>query len=123
MRVLLSIKPGFAKKIFSGEKQYEYRRVIFKQKVDSIVVYSTSPDAKIIGEFEMEEILFSDVESIWKRTETGSGIDYDHFKAYFRYRADGYAIKIKRPTLYETPVNPHEMFDPFRAPQSFCYIK
>lgn len=123
MRVLLSIKPGFAKKIFSGEKQYEYRRVIFKQKIDSIVVYSTSPDAKIIGEFEVEEILFSDVENIWKRTERWSGIDYDRFKAYFRDRADGYAIKIKRPKLYETPVNPHEMFDLFRAPQSFCYIE
>lgn len=122
MRVLLSIKPSFAHKIFSGEKQYEYRRVIFKQDVDSIVVYSTSPDAKIIGEFEVENILFGDIEGIWEQTKDCSGIDYDYFKAYFRDKDEGYAIKIKRPKLYETPLNPREMINPFRAPQSFCYI-
>lgn len=32
MNVILSIKPEFVEKIFSGEKQYEYRKVLFKQR-------------------------------------------------------------------------------------------
>ena len=38
MKILLSIKPEFAEKIFSGSKKYEFRRRIFKapgEKTDS----------------------------------------------------------------------------------------
>ena len=53
MKVLLSIKPEFADKIFNGTKKYEYRRSIFKKKeVKTVVVYASSPIQKIIGEFE-----------------------------------------------------------------------
>lgn len=30
MKVLLSIKPEFAERIFNGSKKYEFRKVIFK---------------------------------------------------------------------------------------------
>ena len=33
MKVLLSIKPEFAEKIFNGTKKYEFRKSIFKNKV------------------------------------------------------------------------------------------
>ena len=31
MKVLLSIKPEFVEKIFSGEKRFEYRKFAFKK--------------------------------------------------------------------------------------------
>ena len=40
MNVILSIKPEFVEKIFSGEKQYEYRKILFKQKVDTVYIYA-----------------------------------------------------------------------------------
>ena len=43
MKVLLSIKPEFADKIFNGTKKYEFRKSIFKNKdVDTVVVYPKS---------------------------------------------------------------------------------
>ena len=40
MRVLLSIKPEFVEKIFSGEKLYEYRKAMFKNvNVSTVVIY------------------------------------------------------------------------------------
>lgn len=58
MKVLLSIKPEYAQKIFAGEKKYEYRKRIFKRNdVDMIVVYVTKPVGKVVGEFEIAEIL------------------------------------------------------------------
>ena len=30
MKIVLSIKPEYAEKIFSGSKKYEFRRMIFK---------------------------------------------------------------------------------------------
>lgn len=40
---LLSIKPEYVDKIFSGKKGYEHRKAIFKQDIKTIVVYSTQP--------------------------------------------------------------------------------
>lgn len=57
MKVLLSIKPEYAYKIFSGEKKFEYRKIIFKKKIKSVIVYATKPVGKIIGEFEIEDII------------------------------------------------------------------
>ncbi len=61
MKVLLSIKPEFAFKIFNGTKKYEYRRTIFKKcEVTIVLVYATYPIQKVIGEFEIGEILHED---------------------------------------------------------------
>lgn len=43
MRVLLSIKPEFVKKIISGEKKYEFRRKIFKRDVKIVIIYASYP--------------------------------------------------------------------------------
>ena len=53
MKVILSIKPEFANKIFNGTKKFEFRRTLFKKKeVKKIVVYASAPISKVIGEFE-----------------------------------------------------------------------
>ena len=43
MKVLLSIKPEFANKIFEGTKRFEFRKSIFKKEVKTVVVYASSP--------------------------------------------------------------------------------
>lgn len=61
MKVLLSIKPEFAFKIFEGKKKFEFRKVIFKNpNVKTVVVYASSPVQRVIGEFEIDDILSSD---------------------------------------------------------------
>src|SRR5690348_18425214 len=104
MKVILSIKPQFADKIFEGTKKYEFRRSIFKNpKVKKVVVYASSPVQKIIGEFEIEDILVHDLETLWKKTKTCAGISEDYFFEYFSDKEHGYAIKIKKTKLYKAP--------------------
>ncbi|SFP18179.1 ASCH domain-containing protein [Salibacterium halotolerans] len=123
MKVLLSIKPEFVEKIFNGEKQYEYRKSIFKKGgVDTIVVYSTKPEGKIVGELTVEKILQDDIEILWENTKSSSGTTYDFFKKYFQGKETGYAIKIKKAIKYDAPLSPFETINNFHAPQSFCYI-
>lgn len=70
MRVLLSIKPEFAEKIFAGTKKYEFRKSIFKNtNVKRIVVYASYPVQMVIGEFEIEEILEARPSQLWKITQ------------------------------------------------------
>lgn len=122
MKVLLSIKPQFVEKIFSGEKKYEYRKTIFKKEVESILVYSTKPEGKIVGELFIEEIINDDPELLWSRTRHESGISHDFFQEYFGGKTEGYAIKISKAILYDEPIDPLDIDKSFRPPQSFCYV-
>ena len=94
MIVLLSIKPEYADKIFSGEKKYEFRKSIFKNTdIEKVVVYASSPVQKVIGEFTIADILNDDIEKIWNETAHYSGITKDFYLSYFSNKEKAYAIK------------------------------
>lgn len=123
MKVLLSIKPEFANKIFSGEKRYEYRKAVFKEPVSTIVVYASSPVQRIIGEIEIAEVLQDTPDNIWKKTSKESGITKAFFLDYFEGKSLAYAIKIAKCNRYSEAINPFEQFAHFCPPQSFCYLE
>lgn len=122
MRVLLSIKPEFADLIFSGKKHYEYRKQIFKQEVDTVVVYASSPVQKIIGEFSIENIFHDELTSLWNKTKKYSGISQQYFNEYFQNKSTGYAIKVSDTKLYPEPINLNCVYSS-APPQSFAYIE
>lgn len=122
MKVLLSIKPKYADLIFEGLKKYEFRRSIFKNtEVKTIVVYSSSPVQKVIGEFEIESILNDDLAILWKETKNYAGIDKKYFDEYFINKEKGYAIKIKKTRKYRKPLCLRHDFN-LLPPQSFLYL-
>ncbi|EHH0712204.1 ASCH domain-containing protein [Vibrio vulnificus] len=124
MKALLSIKPEFVEKIFSGEKLFEYRKAIFKRpEVKSVVIYSTMPEGLIVGEFEIGEILAKSPQELWEQTKDVSGINKQFFDEYFVNRDVAYAIQIKKLKKYQSPINPYELDTSFKAPQSFKYIE
>jgi len=122
MRVLLSIKPEFAKLIFDGTKKFEFRKTIFKNKnIKTVVVYASSPLQKVVGEFEIEDIINEDLDLLWEKTKEHAGIDRAYFNQYFAAKNEGYAIKIKTFTKYE---NYQSLKDDYNLtpPQSFLYL-
>lgn len=124
MKVLLSIKPVYVEKIFSGEKRFEYRKSIFKRKdVDTIVVYSTKPVGKIVGEFKIKCIHKNSPNAIWNKTKSYSGISEKFFFQYFKEKELAYAIEIEDVIKYTTEQNPYTVFSKFTPPQSFIYIE
>ena len=121
--VLLSIKPEFAEKIFSGIKTFEFRRVIFKSRsVSRVVVYASSPVQRVIGEFEVDGILSLAKQNLWKETEKGSGIAKSFFDQYFKGKDAGFAIRIRSPKRYAHPVRLKALVGHNRPPQSFIYL-
>lgn len=122
MRVLLSIKPEFAFKIFEGTKKFEFRKVIFKKpNITTVIVYASSPVQQVIGEFEIDSILTSDPNEIWKQTKQYSGISEDLFKEYFEDRNVAHAIKIKKVKKYKIPLSIKDDFN-VAPPQSYIYL-
>ncbi|MUJ22534.1 ASCH domain-containing protein [Aliivibrio fischeri] len=123
MKVLLSIKPEFVEKILSGEKLFEYRKAVFKRpEVKSVVIYSTMPEGKIVGEFSIGEIIAKHPRELWEETKDVSGIERKFFDEYFSNREVAYAIQIKNLKKYDKPINPYIEEKGFKAPQSFKYL-
>ncbi len=122
MKVLLSIKPEYAFKIFDGTKRFEFRKVIFKNpNIKTVVVYASSPVQQVIGEFEIDNILSFNPDEIWELTKTHSGITKDFFDKYFADRDIAHAIQIKNIKKYITPLNIKKDFNVF-PPQSYVYL-
>lgn len=123
MKIILSIKPEFANKIFDGDKKFEFRRSIFKnKKVSKVIVYASAPISKVIGEFEIGEILFKDLKSLWKETKNYSGITEDYFYDYFVGKENGFALEVKSFKRYEKDLCIKEAFGKM-PPQSFAYVE
>jgi len=122
MKILLSIKPEFAKKIFDGSKKFEFRRSVFKnQNVNKVVVYASAPVSMVIGEFEIESVLKKELDELWNETKEYSGITKSYYDLYFSGKEEGNAIKVKNPTLYKKALNLKEEFG-MVPPQSFAYL-
>ncbi|MCQ2191421.1 MAG: ASCH domain-containing protein [Paludibacteraceae bacterium] len=123
MKVLLSIKPEFADKIFEGKKQYEYRKVIFKeQQIKTVVVYASSPICRVIGEFEIDSIIEDTPKSLWNQTKNGSGISQQFFNTYFQGKSQAYAIRVKNARRYSKSMRLSDKYPGIVPPQSFCYV-
>ncbi|MDP8202029.1 MAG: hypothetical protein P9M11_07795 [Candidatus Tenebribacter burtonii] len=123
MKVILSIKPHFAEKIFEGSKKFEFRRSIFKNpNVKIVIVYASAPVSKIIGEFEIEEILHNEIDSLWYATKSDSGITEEYYLSYFEGKDYGFALKIKRAKKYKSSYSIKERFG-LLPPQSFAYVR
>lgn len=122
MKVLLSIKPEFIRLIFSGIKKFEFRKSIFKKsEVKSVLIYATSPVKRVVGEFEIVDILTDDVDEIWNKTREYSGISKSFYQSYFHNRKVANAIQIGRVEIYQNFKHLSD-FNIKNAPQSFCYV-
>lgn len=123
MKVLLSIKPEFADKIFSGEKTFEFRKSVYKDtSVKTVVVYATQPVGRLIGEFDVAEIVSASPDRLWEMTSAGAGISRQFFEEYFDGRNCAFALQIENVVQYEEPVVPHEIIENFVPPQSYMYV-
>ncbi len=121
MKAIMSIKPEYVKQIIEGNKKFEFRRSIFKQNIESIIVYSSSPVQLLVGEIIFDNILFLNLEDLWSQTKKDSGISESFFYDYFKGLQQGYAISIKDFIIYEKPLNIFKTYGK-KPPQSFLYI-
>lgn len=118
---MLSINPEYVERIMCGEKKYEFRKNLCRRKVDKIIIYSTSPVMKVVGEAEVEEVLVDEPRKIWEITKKHSGINQDFFYEYYDGRTQAVAYKLNNIVEYAKP-KVLEDYGVNVAPQSFCYL-
>ena len=121
MKLLLPIKPEFAKKILAGTKRFEFRKTMFKRKVDTVVIYASSPVKKIVGEFKLLGIISGAPDDVWSKCKAFAGVDKMSFDEYFQKSDIAFALEIGKVVRYDEPCDLGETYG-IRPPQSFCYI-
>lgn len=109
-------------KIFDGSKKYEFRRYLAKKDVNRILIYSTAPVMKVVGEVEVIGTLSMKPTPLWEITKTHAGITRDGFREYFSGRKMAHAYKLGRVYEYLEP-QPLFKYNIKQAPQSFVYIE
>jgi len=120
-RILLSIKPEYVKKILSGEKLYEYRRVIPAKPVSSIVVYASAPWRRVVCEVKVELVLMHSVGRMWLVTGDEGGISRKGFGAYFEGCVVAYAFMLGKIAKFKPALFLSD-FGVKHAPQNFVYL-
>lgn len=123
MKVLLSIKPEFAEKILNGSKKFEFRKGIFKNsKIKTVVIYATMPVGKIVGQFEIDEVLSDNPESLWGKTKQYAGISKSFYDSYYEGRSKAFAIKIGEVERFSVPQPISSLGVGIKPPQSYLYL-
>lgn len=120
--ILMPINPIHVDKILLGTKKYEYRKILPKKNdIDKMLIYSTCPTKKVVGEVEILDILIDEKDKLWEQTKFYSGIDKNFFDNYYKNKNFAVAYKLGKVTRYSYPKELKE-FNISYYPQSFVYV-
>ncbi len=119
--ILLSIKPEYVERIFEGTKKYEFRKHLAQKNVSKIVIYSTFPVMRIVGEVQVKETLAMSKTLLWEITKKEAGISRSKYREYFAKSKKAYAYVLGETIVYDIPKTLEE-FGLSQAPQSFIYL-
>jgi len=122
MNVLLSIKPEYTERIFSGEKKFEFRKQKPKQIIERVVIYECHPSKTIVGWFSVKRIIAGSPKEIWEICKNSSGIEKEDYFNYCNGKKIIYALQIDRTFHFDIPINPFEIDSDFNPPQNFSYL-
>lgn len=123
MNILLSIKPEYTQKIFSGEKKYEFRKQRPVSRIDMVLIYECAPSKNIVGWFTVKRILTGSPKDIWERCKNSGGIERKEYFTYCNDKKVIYALEIDSILQFRAPINPFEICSDFRPPQNFSYLE
>jgi len=124
--LLISVKPEYSQKIFTGEKKIELRKVKPSIKSgDIVVIYESSPTMALKGSVIVDSVLSETPESIWNKYNHIAGISKDKYNEYYQNHNLAYGITFNKVTEYEYPLTLktlRKLWDGFSPPQSYRYL-
>lgn len=121
-KIILPIHQKHIDKIISGEKIYEYRKILANKNIKKIYLYSSGLIKKVVGEVKVIEKIKMPKADLWEKTKDLSGIDYKFYNEYFKDRDYACAYVLGEAKLYEQARDLKE-YGVYSVPQSFVYVE
>ena len=92
-----------------------------KKNIDRIIVYSSSPVKKVVGELIIKKVLYDKKKIIWNKTNMYCGIDKSNYDNYYENCDYAVAYEIEKVIIYDNPKDLSD-YNIKAAPQSYVYI-
>jgi predicted transcriptional regulator len=125
--MIISIKPEFANKIFSGEKSIELRKSAPNiSGGDIVIVYCTLPVKAIIGFCRVEELIRMSPTEMWKTHKSKLGIDKSSYNAYYESHQLAVGIVLTAICRLDEAISLDlikSIYPHFNPPQTFRYLE
>jgi predicted transcriptional regulator len=127
-KLLMSVKPRYAERLFAGAKLVEIRKRFSKKWVGCrAVLYASHPVSALVGEATINSVTIGQPNEIWSRFESTIGCSWPEFQAYATSRQAVCAIELSNVLPYLAPVPLDQISSllnqELRPPQSYCEVK
>lgn len=119
--VVMSIRPRFAKAIYSRTKQFEFRRVRTQLRSgDLVLVYESAPVSYLTGQFHVGKVVIgSPTDLIELEAEGTSRVAVQHYLLGAQVAS---AIEVLDPVRWREKVCFNEFLPGYRPPQSYAFV-
>ena len=118
---LLSIHPEYVRLIVEGAKRVEFRRTSFARPVSHVVVYSTMPEKRLVGYFEVADVDKGSPMSLWSRHNKNGGISRERLFEYLEGGRQAVAIIMGAFYSFRKELRLEDI-GVFAPPRSFRYL-
>lgn len=123
--LFISVKPEFADKIISKEKNIELRKLKPNVKAgDNIIIYASSPYKAVVGYGTIKRIIIESTDEMWSNHSEFLGIDKVRYDEYYKGKEFAIGIEINNiKRINPISLNKLRMLDSkFHPPQTYRYI-
>ncbi|MHC4533896.1 MAG: ASCH domain-containing protein [Planctomycetota bacterium] len=122
--IVISIRPKYARKILSGNKKVEVRRVFSKKwKSSKVTIYASGPERSLAGEALIKDVIFDKPENVWERFSDQIGCAKEEFDKYTASKNKVYAIVLDNAVPYRKSISIGEISsllkENLRPPQNY----
>ncbi len=124
--LFLSIKPKFVKRILSGIKRVELRRIRPNITTgDLVLIYASSPQKELIAYTHVLKVNQDDPKRLWIEHKTGICLSKVEFEEYFHGSKIGFAIHFSSIHEFDAPhslSHLRKLWPGFSPPQLYQYL-
>lgn len=126
--LLMSVKPEFAERIFSGDKRIEIRRAAMATKWvgQRVAIYATRPICALVGEATIQSVERGVPAQFWEKYQSELGCNKEQFDQYTAQSVSITAIRLQEVRSYREAVPMTQIAQLLgnqpRPPESTCSL-
>jgi predicted transcriptional regulator len=119
----MAIHPVYAEAILAGDKLVEFRKRRPAPDIRRVLIYATAPVMRIVGSFDISEIVDGSPAAIWEAFGTVGCIAGPDYDSYYSGAAQAVAIAIASSTRFPGEIALKDLEPRPAIPQSFSYVQ